>query len=89
MQIKITLRYHLLPVGIALVKKTTNKKNEDVEKREPEYTVGENVNWCSHHKKSLYRGFSKTNNRSSCCGAAETNPIRNHEVVGLIPGLTQ
>ena len=27
--------------------------------------------------------------RSSCCGAAETKPTRNHEVVGSIPGLTQ
>ena len=26
---------------------------------------------------------------SSHCGAAETNPIRNHEVAGLIPGLAQ
>ena len=26
---------------------------------------------------------------SSHCGAAETNPTRNHEVVGWIPGLTQ
>ena len=24
-----------------------------------------------------------------CHGAAETNPTRNHEVVGLIPGLAQ
>ena len=27
--------------------------------------------------------------RSSCHGAAETNPTRNHEVTGSIPGLTQ
>ena len=27
--------------------------------------------------------------RSSCCGTAETNPTRNHEVVGSIPGLAQ
>ena len=27
--------------------------------------------------------------RSSCCGEAETNPNRNHEVVGLVPGLAQ
>ena len=26
---------------------------------------------------------------SSCCGAAETNPTRNHEVAGSIPGLAQ
>ena len=27
--------------------------------------------------------------RSSCCGTAETNPTRNQEVAGLIPGLVQ
>ena len=26
---------------------------------------------------------------SSHCGAAEMNPTRNHDVVGLIPGLAQ
>ena len=31
---------------------------EDVEKREPSYIVGENVNWCSHCEKQ-YGGFSK------------------------------
>ena len=41
-----------LPVKLKLFK---NKKlfqitdiGKDVEKREPLYTVGENVNWCSH-----------------------------------------
>ena len=27
--------------------------------------------------------------RSSCCGTAEANPTRNHDVVGSILGLTQ
>ena len=27
--------------------------------------------------------------RTSCCGSAEINLTRNHEVVGSIPGLTQ
>ena len=27
--------------------------------------------------------------QSSCCGAAETYPTRNHEVAGSIPGLAQ
>ena len=31
----------------------------------------------------------KKKGRSSRHGAAETNPTRNHEVVGLIPGLAQ
>ena len=29
------------------------------------------------------------NTRSSHCGTVVTNPTRNHEVVGLIPGLAQ
>ena len=31
---------------------------KDVEKRKPSYTVGKNVNWCSHCRKQ-YGGFSK------------------------------
>ena len=31
----------------------------------------------------------KDNNLSSRRGAAETNPTRNHEVVGSVPGLAQ
>ena len=31
----------------------------------------------------------KNKTKSSCCGAAEMNPSRNHEVLGSIPGLTQ
>ena len=30
----------------------------------------------------------KTGKGSSHCGTAETNPTRNHEAGGLIPGLT-
>ena len=57
MQIKSTVRYHLTPVRIAI--KTTNycqiaikrqqitSVHEDVEKREPSFTVGGNVNWYS------------------------------------------
>ena len=35
------------------------------------------------------RVLEKNKNKGSCCGAAETNLTRNHEVVSLIPGLTQ
>ena len=48
MQIKATMRYHLKITSVG----------EDVEKREPLYTVGGNVNWCSHYGKQ-YRGSSK------------------------------
>ena len=55
MQIKTTMRYHLTPVRMANFKKSTNK---DVEKREPSYTVGGNVNCYSHCGKE-YVGSSK------------------------------
>ena len=50
MQIKTTVRYHLTPVRMTLIKKSTNNKCwQDVEKREPLNTVGGNVNWYSHY----------------------------------------
>ena len=53
------MRYHLIPVRMAIIKKNTNKNiGEDVEKREPLYTIGVNGNWYSHYGKH-YRGFSK------------------------------
>ena len=46
MHIKTTMRYHYMPVKMAAIKKSTNSKSpgEDVEKREPSYTVGGNAN---------------------------------------------
>ena len=53
MQIKTTMRYHLTPVRVAIIKKQKNlqtvNNKEDVEKTEPSYTVGGNVNWYSHY----------------------------------------
>ena len=50
MQIKATMRYHLKPVRMAIIKKPTNNKvGEGVEKREPTYIVGGNVNCYSNY----------------------------------------
>ena len=44
------MRYHLTPVRMAIIKKSTNvNAGEGVEKREPSYTVGGNVNWYNHY----------------------------------------
>ena len=42
-QIKTTMRYHLTPVRIAIIKKTTTNVGEGVDKGEAYYTAGGNV----------------------------------------------
>ena len=43
MKIKTTMRYHLTPVRMAIIKKSINS-GEDVEKKECSCTIGGNVN---------------------------------------------
>ena len=59
MQIKTTVRYHLTLVTMATITKTGNKSSgEVVEKNEPSFTAGGNINWYSHYRKQ-YGGSSK------------------------------
>ena len=45
MHIQTTMRYHLMPVRMAAIKKPTNNQcGEGVEKKESSYTVGGNAN---------------------------------------------
>ena len=54
LQIKTTMGYHLTPVKIALIKKSTNKKHwRRYGEKNPSYTIGGNVNWCSYYGNSM------------------------------------
>ena len=59
MQIKTTTRYHLTPVRMAtIISLQITRAGEDVEKSEPSYPVGGNINWYNYSGKQ-YGEFSK------------------------------
>ena len=53
MQTKITMRSHLVPVRMSVIKKKKISVGKDMEKLEPLYTVGENVKWYSLYEKQF------------------------------------
>ena len=58
-QIKTSMRYHLITLRMAILKKNTIINiGEDVERRELSHTVGGNISWYSHCRKH-YGGFSR------------------------------
>ena len=49
-QIKTTMKYYVIPVRMAIIKKSTNNKCwRGCGKKELSYTVGGNVSWHSHY----------------------------------------
>ena len=44
LQIKTAMRYHLTPVRMSIIKKSTINVGKGVKKRAPSYTVGMNIN---------------------------------------------
>ena len=50
-ELKTSMRYNLIPVKMAIIKKSTNNKcwRGYEEHGILSYTVGRNVNWCSHY----------------------------------------
>jgi len=45
------MRYHLTGVRMAIIKKSpqTTSVEEGVDRRDPSYTIGVNVNWYNHY----------------------------------------
>ena len=63
MQIEATTRFHLTPVRMAVIKKQKSV-GEDVAKKKPLSTIGENVNWyCNYGKQN--EDSSKIKNKSA------------------------
>ena len=58
LQIKTTMKYHLTPIRITIIKKSENA-GDGVEKREPGCTVGVNANWYSHSGEQYGGPFKK------------------------------
>ena len=65
MQIKPTIRYHLTPVRMAIINKSTHSVGGYVEKGEPFCTVGGNADWCSSYGKHYGGSFLKIKNESA------------------------
>ena len=55
-QIKTTMRYHLIPIRMVISKKKLQTINarQDVEKIEPCCTAGGNVNWYCHYSMEIH-----------------------------------
>jgi hypothetical protein len=54
MQIKTTLRFHLTPVRIAIIKTLpTTNVGEDAGRKEPSYTAGGNVSQYNHLENNM------------------------------------
>ena len=65
-QIKTTMSYHLIPVRMVIIKKSTNlNTGEDGEKREPSYIVGKNVNCYNHYREQYGSLLKKSKNRTA------------------------
>ena len=58
----------------------TNKKNSKRCNLFNEIEIHESINECMSKKRNYW---------NACCGAAEMNPTRKHEVMGLTPGIAQ
>ena len=71
MQVETTMRYHLTPVRMAILKILQKvHAKEGVEKREPSYIIGGHVHWYSN-----YGDSDSSVSKESTCNAGDPNSI--------------
>ena len=80
---KTTMRYHLPPVIMAIIKKIVTSVGKDVKKRKSSCTVGRNVNWYSHYRKQ-FGVSSKMKHRTTIQSSNSTSGYLNEENKTLI-----
>jgi len=62
MQTQTTIRFHLISVRMAITKNIqTINAGVGVQERAISYTVGGNVNWYSHYKRTVWNFLKKQN----------------------------
>ena len=68
MQIKTTMRYHLIPTGMTIYQKQKIISiGEDLKKKEPlSTTTTKNVNWCSHMEKNTKVPWNLKKRTTTC-----------------------
>jgi len=68
MQIKTTMRYHLIPTGMTIYQKQKIISfGEDLKKKEPlSTTTDRNVNWCSHMEKNTEVPWNLKKRTTTC-----------------------
>ena len=64
MQIKTTLRYHLTPARMAIIKSLQTNFGKGVEKGKASYTVSGNANWYNYYGEQ-YGDFFKNRNKNT------------------------
>ena len=78
------MQFHFTPVRMAIIKKSTVNSEEGMQKREPSYIVGGNINWCSHYREQYATAARSLQSCPTLC-----NPIDVSPPASPIPGILQ
>ena len=78
------MQFHFTLVGMAIIKKSTVNSEEGMQKRELSYTVGGNINWCSHYREQYAAAAKSLQSCPTLCDPIDISPPGSP-----IPGILQ